>query len=389
MKISPLPVKRLTSGPKHHFFGYFDKYPWDKSGRRILAHQTEFSARQPVRGEKATIGIIENESFTPVAETDAWCWQQGSMLQWLSDAENKIIFNDREGDGFVARILDLATGERQTICRPIYCLSPDGRWALSLNFSRLDRERPGYGYAGGRDPFLGQHHPDGDGVWLVDLKANTAQLVVSLDRITREFLRTGKNGMERTPGWFNHMLFSPDSRRISFFHRWRTRRPGGAPGHLTHMFTANIDGSDLYPLNLEDMSSHYVWVNDRQIINFSNRHATGNNYHLFTDQTDQVEVIAKNVFAGDGHCSYSSDGRWMLTDSYPLKDSCRRLYLYRLADGEAFEIGSFYADPSYPGPTRCDLHPNWARDDSQVLIDSIHEGSRQIYLVDVSSLTKA
>ena len=89
----------------------------------------------------------------------------------------------------------------------------------------------------------------------------------------------------------------------------------------------------------------------------------------------------------DGHCSYSPDGKWMLTDSYPLEDSCRKLFLYRLEDGTAFEIGSFYSDPSYPVPTRCDLHPNWSRDGRSVCIDSIHEGSRQIYLLDVSGLT--
>ena len=56
MKTMHLPVERVTSGPKHHFFGYFDKYPWDRSGRRLLAHQTSFVARQPVPGEKAVIG---------------------------------------------------------------------------------------------------------------------------------------------------------------------------------------------------------------------------------------------------------------------------------------------------------------------------------------------
>jgi Tol biopolymer transport system component len=78
----------------------------------------------------------------------------------------------------------------------------------------------------------------------------------------------------------------------------------------------------------------------------------------------------------------------MLTDSYPGKDSCRKLFLYNLESKEAFEIGSFYADPAYPTVTRCDLHPNWSRDDKYVCIDSIHEGSRQVYLLDVSSFTK-
>ncbi len=382
-----LKVERITTGPRHHFFGYFDKFPWDKSGRYLLAQAVDFTARQPEPGETMEIGMIDLQDgnrFIPLARTDAWCWQQGCMLQWLNDAETKIIYNDREGDHFVARIQDVKSGETQTLCRPVYCLSTDGKWALSLSFSRLDRYRAGYGYPGAYDPFEKDLCPADDGLWLVDLKNNTAKLVVSVAEITDRFYRSD---MENTPGWFNHLLFSPDSRRFAFFHRWRLWRADGSPWHETHMFTANIDGSEIWPLNLENMSSHYAWVSPTEIINFSNRYTGGWQYYLYTDRTHRTRTIAENVFPGDGHCSYSPDGKWMMTDSYPLDDDCRKLYLYRLADGAAFEIGSFYSDPSYPIPTRCDLHPNWARDGRQVCIDSIHEGSRQMYLINVNELT--
>ena len=42
-----------------------------------------------------------------------------------------------------------------------------------------------------------------------------------------------------------------------------------------------------------------------------------------------VQVVAANVFPPDGHCSFSPDGRWMLTDSYVMPDGCRNLYLMR------------------------------------------------------------
>ena len=144
-----LEVQRITDGPKHHFFGYFDKFPWNQKGNYLLAQEVDFTARQPIPGEKSVLGMIDlnnDNKFIPVAETDAWCWQQGCMFQWLNDSQSKVIYNDREGDHFVSRVLDIETGMRETLCRPIYCLSPDGKWALSLNFSRLDRERPGYGY---------------------------------------------------------------------------------------------------------------------------------------------------------------------------------------------------------------------------------------------------
>lgn len=381
--IHHLPVRRVSGPERHHFFGYFDKFPWDRSGRYLLSHEVDFVARQPQPGDRAVAGMYDlagGDRFIPLGVTGAWCWQQGSMLQWLNDRPHTIIYNDREEGRFVARTLDVHSGASRTLCRPVYCLSPDGRWALSLNFSRLDRERPGYGYAGGEDPGAAIHAPEDDGIWLVDLQANSARLVVSVAAVTRAFHR---ESMEGAMGWFNHLLFSPDSRRFAFFHRWRV-----GTGHLTHMFTANLDGSGLCPLNLDDMSSHYVWTGNDRIINFSRRLGRGDHYYLYTDQSDRVDVVAQDVFPYDGHCSYSPDGRWMLTDSYPLADHGRRLYLYHLAERQGYEIGCFHADPSYPGPTRCDLHPNWSRDGLSVCIDSIHEGSRQVYTIDVSELVR-
>ena len=171
-------------------------------------------------------------------------------------------------------------------------------------------------------------------------------------------------------------------------HRWRLYDKDGKPNwHKTHMFTVNIDGTDLYPLNLEDMSSHYTWVSDREIINFSNRYIDGWQYHLFTDQTRQVKTVAKDIFPGDGHCSYSPDGRWMMTDCYPEPDALyRKLFLYDLEKEIPYEIGEFADDMSAPGPTRCDLHPNWSRSGKTVCIDALHEGIRQVYCIDVTPI---
>ena len=79
---------------------------------------------------------------------------------------------------------------------------------------------------------------------------NTSKLIISVKQITESFYRSD---MEVGPGWFNHMLFSPDSKRIAFFHRWRLYREDNSPWHLTHMFTANIDGSEISAIN-QDIS---------------------------------------------------------------------------------------------------------------------------------------
>lgn len=44
MRIEP---RRLTSGPAHHFFGYYGINVWDRSGRCHLALETDFHRRPP------------------------------------------------------------------------------------------------------------------------------------------------------------------------------------------------------------------------------------------------------------------------------------------------------------------------------------------------------
>lgn len=380
-----LPARCVTPAEGHYFFGYFDKSPWDPAGKRLLANHVDFVARQPRFGDKAELGIIEDGKFSPVAVTDIWNWQQGCMLQWFS--QDEIIYNDFENDHYVARILNLVNGRSRTLHRPIYCLSPDRRYALSLDFARLDRERPGYGYTGIWHPLLEDGWPAEDGLYLIDIEKDTSKLIVSIAETVERFPYPG---MTDATNWFNHLLFSPDGRRISFFHRWRVFGPWGprVRSQLTHMFTADIDGANLYALNLEEMSSHYVWVDNSHIINYSNRFSAGYQYYLYTDQspTNEVKVIARDVFPGDGHCTWSPDHRWMLTDCYPQADNCRNLYLYDMVNEKAYEIGKFYSDPAYPTPTRCDLHPRFSADGKTVCFDSIHEGHRGVYLMDVSPI---
>lgn len=138
------------------------------------------------------------------------------------------------------------------------------------------------------------------------------------------------------------------------------------------------------------MSSHYTWFDNDKMICFANQFDSGWNYYEFTDRTEDVKIIGEEYFKGmDGHCSYSTDCHWMLTDNYPHdgNGNMRSLYLMDLKNNIVYEIGKFYANPALEAPTRCDLHPNWSRDCKTVCIDSIHEGFRGIYTIDVSKLT--
>src|SRR5213592_3915160 len=106
--------RAVTRGPGHHSFGYYDKSPWDTTGRYLLALEAPFCDRSPGPGDVATLGVVdlaEGEQFRPFAETRAWNWQQGCMLQWLPPAADRlVIYNDRDGQRFVSVICDALSG---------------------------------------------------------------------------------------------------------------------------------------------------------------------------------------------------------------------------------------------------------------------------------------
>lgn len=382
---SPYPVViPVTDGPNHHFFGYYDKFPWDATGRYMLGLETKFLDRPPGPDDIATIGLIdlaEKCRWRPIAETRAWNWQQGTMLQWLPAAPDRlIIHNDREGDRFVSVVRDVHTGESWTLPFPIYAVSRDGRFAVSVNFSRVHQMRPGYGYVGLPLPGDDELYPDNDGIYLVDLSTGEHRLIISLAQIVKIRHNTTMDGVKH---WFNHLLFNHDDTRFIFLHRWRNEETGG---RWTRMFTANPDGSDIYCVADHDMVSHFDWRNPGQILAWAKQHDIGNRYFLFTDRTDEREIVGEGVLTSDGHCSYSPDGRWILTDTYPDRERMRTLILYRPSDGSRLDIGRFFAPRELDGEIRCDLHPRWSRDGQKICFDSVHEGHRQIYLIDVSGI---
>ncbi len=82
------------------------------------------------------------------------------MLQWRPGSDTEVMWNDRQGDQHVCHLLDVKTKQQRTLPRPIYALSPDGKYAITADFARIQRMRPGYGYVGLPDPCASQRAPE-------------------------------------------------------------------------------------------------------------------------------------------------------------------------------------------------------------------------------------
>ncbi|MDP6506630.1 MAG: hypothetical protein QF886_23595, partial [Planctomycetota bacterium] len=372
-----LPAKRITTSPGHHYFGYYDKCPWDSSGRYFLSMEVDFIDRPPTPDDKASIGMMDLESgeWIPLDETLAWNWQQSTMLQWLGDScDGRIVYNVREDDQYRSLIRNVHTGETRILPRPIYAASRDGKSAVTLNFSRVNRTRPGYGYNGVPDDWQGELHPSEDGIYWQNLETGDNRLIITLDQIVNIGHDDTMDGAEH---WFNHLQFCRDDSRFLFLHRWRK----GERGSYTRLFTAYPDGSDIRCIADHELVSHFDWKDGKHILAWARKYDVGDFFFLYEDQSENYEIIGEGVMVQDGHCSYSPDESWILNDTYPDSESMRTLYLYHPGSNQRFDVGRFLSPPEISGEIRCDLHPRWNRDGTRVCFDSAHEGERQIYEV--------
>lgn len=377
-------VRPITKGPMHHFFGYYEKSPWDKSGKYILSHEVNFNNRAPTERDSLKIGIIEtteNYQFTPLAMTKAWNWQQGSMLQWYpSDGETLIMHNDRIKNQFVGVIRNLCGKELFVFDRPFYAVTPDGKYGLSLNFSRLHKYRPGYGYAGIADPWGSENCPKDDGVFLMDLESGCSQLILPLEKMVKRYQ---EKNFQALPHWINHIQINPSGNRFAFFLLWDK----GSNQWGVKLFTSTMDGSDVNCILNCETISHYDWRDDENILIWAKESGSKGNFILCNIFNKSVGVVGKDVLTQDGHCSFSCDRKWVLNDTYPDLYDMRTLMVFRVDDAKRIDITRLYSPKEkWWGETRCDLHPRWSRDDKSICIDSVHTGERQMYIVNIEKL---
>ena len=378
------PVRQITRGPKFHWFGYYDKLEFDPSGRYVLGMEADFEHRSPRPDDVIKIGMVDlrdGDRWVELGTSSAWCWQQGCMLQWVPGSKTDVLWNDREGGRYVCRVLDVHTRKRRTVPHPIYALSPDGRHAISADFRRLNDMRPGYGYAGLPDPHAGEWAPRDAGLTRIDLATGRADLLLSVADVAK--FGPQLDDMKGAKHWFNHLLYSPDGSRFVFLHRWA---PKEGKGFRTRMLTAKSDGSDLFVLDGSGHTSHFIWRDPQHILAWTQPTGKRPGFWLFTDRTAEVEQVGKDVMTENGHCTYLPGNAWILNDTYPDRDRLQHPYLYHVATGRRVPLGHFRSPKEYTGEWRCDTHPRFSPDGTKVVIDSPHNGGRQLYLIDISKI---
>lgn len=413
-----LPIaQRVGAGVQHSFFGYYNKSNFSRDDTRLLAHRVPMMTGDVTGSQVAEVGyynLTDGGAFHKIAQTTAWNWQMGCQLQWLGK-QNRVVFNTRAekptvtssrmNSDFRSVVVDLDTGEKRELPLPVYVVAPNGRFALSVSYSRfwVTHRTIGYAPSGEAQPL--ELAPEDDGITWMDLETGENRMVLSLADL-RNFQPLPS--MDKALHWVTHLEVNPSGTRFLFIHRL-TERVEDETCFLHRLFSMNADGTGLrlhectdHPLpqlavdfnpdavgtfdyeKSEYQISHPMWKSDEEIIVWG-PHNGSIHYHLYNDVTGTVQVVGRDVLTENGHMTYSRDGRWLLSDTYPDKLTDKRiLFLFDTDTKIRHDLGVYYTPPDLGKHNRCDLHPRWSHDNRQICFDSVHGGSRQMYRLDVS-----
>ena len=449
MNMEQIKIERLTNAPKHHLFGFHDLLITNAGGDKYLSLEVDTINRPPLPGELFGVGYVKDGHFVHLGETTAMNYPQGSRQQWVGDTELFTV-NNRVGDVWGTDLYDAQANKLiDRFEATTHMLSKDGHYAYGLDYARLFR-LGGYGYSGIEDKNQNVATPSDAGISKFNLRTKEKDLLVSVcqvaecgigrvSRVSHHYLTHLCLNPSCTRVAFLHRYFMADGGMMT---RLMTIGTDGtnlrclAQGFLSHFDwkddqTVYIFGranSSLDMLRNNSFLSNPLLAGPMKIVKkivkfVLNKGNVGGftnvgKYFMIIKDSDQPEIIpfAQNLITEDGHPMTNPVNRnWCVNDTYPDNNGIRTLMLYNFSENRRIDLGQFQmlnekpdmilADKYFCGVdpkilsnisreelafTRsglhCDLHPRWSRDGRQVVFDSIHEGTRQIYMVDVRNL---
>jgi len=441
-------VQRLTDGPKHHLFGFHDLPISNKAGDRFLCLEVDIINRPPLPGELFGVGYVQDGQFVKVGETTALNYPQGARQQWVSSS-NFFTVNNRVGDHWGADLYNADSNKLvEHLPATVHMLTRDGRYALGLDYARLHR-LGGYGYIGLEDKGANNPYPDDSGITIMDMETKEVRLLVSVKQAA---LCGASNMSGKAHHYLTHLCVNPSGSRVAFLHRYFMPDGGmmtrlmtiGLDGSdlrcLAQGFLSHFDWKDdehIYIFgragsSVDALRNNPVMSNPlvKSLIRLARKtikavvgkgkNVVGGMSFLMIEDSPEAPItpFAKDIIPTDGHpmtCPANND--WCICDNYPDEEGYRDLFLYQFSQDLRLNLGRFqrlFEEPDMTLKERfflgidtkilkniqeqelaftrsglhCDLHPRWNAKGDRAFFDSIHEGKRQVYYVEVASLVQ-
>ena len=379
-------VKTITSGPKHHLFGFHDLVQTNAKGDLALALEVDDISHPPLPGETCLSGIVSAQGgdFVPIHATHTWNYPQGARQQWIGESDF-FTCNDRDENGNVfAWISDARVGKTvDKLPFPVHCLNARIGKAFYFNYDRI-HAMGGYGYTPNIAKKIGRvkDAPINDGVFIGDIESGRTDLLVSI----KELSCCGETHPINTgmPQYATHGMLNPSGTRLCFVHRYRVKDGGD----IDRIMTVDVDGRNLRCIG-KGFLSHFTWLDDetifiwgenqralcalresqwlrvpgvfqlallaKKMIRFARifRHPKraccddstkqGKAFSLIRDIPEaNIKKVAMNVLTEDGHPMCKPGGDWVVVnDTYPDKLGDRVLMFYDVRKDMRVDIGKF------------------------------------------------
>ncbi len=353
------------------FFGFYDHTPFCHKNRRVLFNRTTAPVRQSSRTEPLELCYydINNRTTKKFGESKTWNWQKGCRLRWHPTREDCVIYNTLVDGEYGSVIYNVASDTvAESFQTPIYDVGPKGRYALTVNFSRLERLHEDYGYDILPDTTQGEAVPADDGIFCFNLETGETELLISYAELSD--LTDSPDDLEQ---YVMNIMFSPDSERCCFLHRYHEDG-----SRVTNFLCTTIEGDESHVLQEKKEASHPFWRSESEILCTVNHWGTERwtEFVLFDVEAETKKTIQHEQLSMDTHPHFSPvNSDLFVGDTYPDPAGDRYLYLYNLANTTYTPLGSVY------GPvrnrTKRDLHPRWDREGRYVCIDLPLPGNRR------------
>jgi len=370
-------LKNFSLNNRESYFGYYDKSPLNLTNEYVVFQSSNINTKNiPDSQVPVDIAVynIKNNNYELIGQSYTYNWQQGTKLMWID--KYKFIYNDYDEGRkeYISKIYDLKIKETKVIDYPIYDCFED-KFAISLNFERLNIARADYSYNNLRLE-IDWLDNSSDGLYYIDFKQNSSSLLISIENIIKFNYKETMKGAKHK---FNHVMISPDGNKMMFMHRWFLNDGR----RFDTLYISDIDGSNIKILADDDMVSHCFWFDNSHIFAYLRDKDIGDKYYMLNINNNEKEVVGPSIIDkfGDGHPHVY--GNKIIFDTYPDKARMKNLFMYDYETKELLKLGEFLESFEFYGETRCDLHPRFSFDGKKVFFDSVHEGKRGLYMIEL------
>lgn len=393
--------------------GYHDIKPFNfQNENLILLHKYPKNLSNYTEKIKIDICLWDyvSKEMSTIDSTFAWSWEQGSRLQWLN--EHDVIYNILKDEEFKSCIYNIESKEKKILDFPIYSFSPSAKKFLYIDYSRLWFYWKSYGYYSKSDKKLKDIAEDG--VFISDLN-NNKELLLSI----KDAMKLCGLEKIRSPIFLAHPTFNTDGDKCVSLLRFLNKS-----GNLISYLICTDLSSKKNKIISKERVSHFEWINSDKIVVWSRilnnklqsmrnndflekfivlklkkiinklhpnikKKLLNTHYHLIDVNNDNYKILDKENLTEDGHPQISSNGKYLITDTYPNKEGFQKLLLYSIKRDKTIELG-FFKTSEYlkENKLKYDLHPRWSKSNKLISIDSSHDGSRQSYIINIENILK-